>query len=545
MTRKIISLMLALVLLCSFAMTGCSKDGNEDNRNASADIEENPRLPLRLSLWLPTDESTTDEARALVSAEINKLTIAKYNTAIDLHLVPRDEYQETMDAKIEEVAIARAAKEANEELSDNGQTSAQEGFNTDVKYDIDNLDSYPAVASDQLDIFLVSGYDNYKRYIDEDTISQLNGELSSGSKILKQYIYPYFFDIADEFGIYGIPNNHPVGEYQYLLVNKELVERYDYDPDSFTSIARCRDFIIDMGNQNLEGLVPLLGPAPADGVNFWGINGDSEWSVLGSQYGSDVAYNVEVAPANILSNGAYTSLLRLLKQLDELGLVGDGELEEGEYFAVGVIPGKGDDIEKYRDDYYVSVHSSPVCSEDDVFGAMFCVSTYTKNLSRAMEIITYINTSEDIRTVLQYGIKGVHWDYENDAENTIKIISDEYGMNLLETGNVYMTYPGEGMTMDYWEYGKQQNLDSISSPFIKFDGYVTDENRECLERIAEYSKTVWERLDAATYEDFNSTVSELRSEIASNPDVKAMLDAENENSVYKIYVDWHSELYPF
>ena len=546
MSKKFICLALALVLLCSFVFTGCGNNNNTDG--AQADTEESSRAAMTISLWMPTDEKTTDEAREAVSAALNRLTQAKYNTAIDLHLIPRDEYQEVIDEKIDSVIVAREEREAAEEAERLRQKELKnQGIKEDPAAGTSDAEEqegvYPAVADDQLDIFMVSGYDNYKRYIDEDIASQLNGELNSNSKLLKSYIYPHFFDIVDEFGIYGIPNNHPVGEYQYLLINKELVDKYDYDPDTFTTLIRCRNFIIDMGNQHLEGLVPLLGPVEPSGLSFWSVDG--EWSVLGSQYGDDVAYNKEVLPDNVLTNGAYTNLYGMMKQLDELGYVGNGELEEGQYFAVGVVSGDGFDATKYEDDYYVKIHANPVCTEDDIFGAMFCVSTYTKDLSRSMEVITYLNTSSDIRTLLQYGVEGVHWEFEDESEETIRIISDDYGMNLLETGNVYMTYPGEGMPMSYWEYGKQQNLDSVSSPYIKFPGYVTDENREALERIAEFSKEIKAKLDACSYEDFTATVKELRTEVANNADVKSMLDNENENSVYYIYYTWHSDLYPF
>jgi len=548
MRKKILCFALALLMVCGVFMTGCSSDKEDETVNAVADTEESSRSAMTVSLWLPTDSDTTEEAKALVSEAINKLTQAKYNTAVDLHLIDRDEYQETIDKQLEEVAEARIRKEEAEEEERllqkqmKAQGIKQEVTASEVETD-DEISAYPDVAEDQMDIFLVSGYDNYVRYIDEDLICQLDGELSSNSKILRSYIYPHFFDIADEFGIYGIPNNHPVGEYQYLLVNKELVEKYDYDPDTFTTLIRCKNFIIDMGNQNLEGCVPLLGDVDSSGMTYWGIDG--EWSVLASQFGDDVAYNKEVDPVNVLTNAAYTNLYTMMKTLKGYGYVGDGTLDEGEYFAVGVVSGDAALAKEYEDEYYVRIHQNPVCSEEDVFGAMFSVSTYTKNLSRSMEIVTYINTDTEIRTILQYGVKGVHWAYEEDDETTIKIISDDYKMNLLETGNVYMTYPGEGISMDYWELGKQQNLDSVSSPYIKFKGFVNDENRDALERIAELSKSVKEQLDNCSTDEFSALLKELKKQVAADPDVKAMLDTENENSIIKIYTEWFSDLYPF
>lgn len=546
MSKKIICLLLALVLSCGLCLTGCSKENNEQV-NAEADTEESSRVAMTISLWMPTDNDTTEEAKTLVSEAINKITKAKFNTAIDLHLVARDEYQETIDEKIEKVADARIEKELAEEEERLAQknkkagTSAQEESEIE---DIGEISEYPTVAEDQLDIFFVSGYDNYMRYIDGDIISSLDGELSSGSKLLKSYIYPHFLEIVSEYGVYGIPNNHPVGEYKYLLINKELVDKYDYDIDNFTTLIRCKSFILDMGNQNLPGLIPLLGPVEPSGVTYFGTD-PAEWSVIASQYGDDVAYNKEVAPDNILANGAYTNLYTFLRQLDELGYIGDGTLDEDEYFAVGVVAGDAALAKEYEDEYYVRIHENPICNEDDVFSAMFCVSTYTKNLSRAMEIVTYLNTKQDLRTILQYGVEGVHWEYEDDTEETIHMISDDYKMELNETGNVYMTYPGEGISMDYWEIEKQQNLDSVSYPYIKFPGYINEKNLPVLEKVAEYSKEIKARLDACPSEELASFIRDLKKEVANNKYVKEMLDPENEDSVYKIYIEWHSDLYPF
>ena len=133
MTKRIICILLALVLSCSILLTGCS-DKNSEKVNAEADTEESSRLPMTLSFWMPTDEKTTDEAREAVSAAINKLTQAKFNTAIDLHLISRDDYQETIDAKIESVIAAREAKEAAEE-AERAQGSGHQGRSQERRKD--------------------------------------------------------------------------------------------------------------------------------------------------------------------------------------------------------------------------------------------------------------------------------------------------------------------------------------------------------------------------------------------------------------------------
>ena len=116
MSKKMICLLLsALMLLGMFA--GCSSgDKDDEDVNAVADTEESARSAMTLSLWLPTDEGTTQEAIDLVSEEINKLTTAKFDTAIELHLIPRSEYwaktKEHMDEITEVIQQEEEAAEA-------------------------------------------------------------------------------------------------------------------------------------------------------------------------------------------------------------------------------------------------------------------------------------------------------------------------------------------------------------------------------------------------------------------------------------------------
>lgn len=521
---------------------------------------------MTLTLALPTKSGTTDEAAQKVEAAINRLTQAKFDTAIDLRLIPENEYQAYIDDTLssintkilEEESAAESRRKEIKALKAQGvdvsgmdtgdDEETTETVETEEETIVNDLGisikQYPEVGDTQFDIFLVQGYDNYNSYIENEYIQQLDSELSGNSKLLKTYIYPTFLELANVSGTYAIPNNHPVGQYQYLLVNKELVDTYDYDPDELTTLLKCTDFIKDIGNQHLDGVVPLLGEVEPANMTYWGTD-QSQWSILASQITNTMSYKLKLVPKSVFSINVFVNTIGAMKELSELGYIGDGKIKDGEKFAVGVVAGDASIVEQYGDEYYTYIYSKPMMTEEDAYGNMLAVSTYSKNLSRAMEIITYINTSTDIRTILQYGIEGENWEYENqDTQDTIRILNNDYQMDLVTTGNVYMTYPGEGMSMDYWDYGKQQNIDSISSPYIKFKGYINDNNKDLIKQLDDLSKEYKAKLDALTYAEFDDAISEYKKELKDSELFKQLTDLENENSVASIYSTWHDDLYP-
>ena len=568
MFKKIVSIVLATVL--ALGMLSACGQTNEEVDVEAADTEATSRVAMTLTLWLPTENCTAEAAEA-VSAALNRLTQAKYDTALDIKFIPRNEYADAINGRLDEIrSIEEAEEEAAEayrkwvkEQKAMGITVEETEEETEETLPLEDetivnelgitITKYPEVGQKQFDIFLVTSYDQYMDYIDNEYIQQLDGELSGSSKLLKTYIYPTYLALANVSGTYGIPNNHPVGEYQYLLVNKELVDKYDYDPDSLSSVLKCGEFIKDIGNQvkkgDLQDVVPLLGEVEAANMHYFGINEDKqEWSMIANQITNSMSYQSPCIPKSIFSTNVYINTVGLMKELKELGYVGDGTVKDGQKFAVGVVSGDPNVAAQYEDEYYVKTYAKPMMVEEDVFGAMFAVSTWSKSLARSMEIITYLNTSSDIRTILQYGVQGVHWDYEReDSKDTIKVISNDYKMRITDTGNVYMTYPGPGRPMSDWDAGKQMNLDMISSPFIKFPGIVTEENKQYLEELAELSKDFKARMEACPFAEWDDFVTEIKKEIKGNELIsKNLLDNSGEvsTSILGFYNDWHDENYP-
>ncbi len=574
MNKKLTSLFLALLLGASTLVSCSSSTGDNETVEASADTEESSRISMTLTLWLPTSDDTTEEAILATQDAINMLTQSKFDTAIELHAIPEDEYQEAIDARMAEIAAKKeeealaeeAALEAAKALKEQGIEAEETKVETNedgepIETDEDGnpivedeeetyvnelgitVVKYPEVEETQMDIFLVQGYENYKRYIEEEAIQQLDAELSGTSKILKTYIYPTFLTLANKGGTYAIPNNRPMGEYEYLLINKALVEEYDYDIENLNTLIKCEDFIADIGYQNLDGVVPLLDTYDASNMVYWSGNG--EWSLLGSQITAVMDYNVKCMPKSLISTPVYTNTLLMMKRLQEQGYVGDGTLEEGEKFAVGVIRGGKEVLDKYEEEYYVQTYTKPMADGEDIYGNMFAVSTYSKNLARSMEIITMLNTDSELRTILQYGAEGIHWQVDPENEDTIVALSDDYQMDLYATGNVYMTYPDYGMTLADWDYGKAQNLESMVSPYLTFPGYKTEANADLLADLDALSAEYKAQIDAMTAEELKAAINQFKKDLKNNEVLAAATDITDEGiGPCAEYNKYYTEEYP-
>ncbi len=568
MSKKILSLILCLMMLAVPVLTSCGA-GQDTETGEEADVStEVKRDPMTLSFWIPTSKDTTEEAIDQVEAALNILLSSKYNTNIELNAIAEDKYESVLDDKLIDIdTVKTAASEAAEserlqkiEDAENGIIRDKENKDTlatqaggdavtaepeEAETILDEygqaITVYPEVADDQLDIFLVKGYDKFREYREKDLVTNLDEAMTQVGYKMYSYVYPTFFDLSRDNGsVYAVPNNHALGEYQLLLVNKDLVAKYDYSEEELTTLLECEEFILDIASQNLNGIVPLLGECEA--ANMIYFSSDGNWSLFSSQIKKGISATSELAPGLTFSTD-YIKTFGMMKRLKEQNAVGDGTLKDGEDFAVAVVKGDASLFDKYADDYYVNIHGVPYADVDDVFEAAFCVSKYTKDSTRAMEVITYLNTDETVRTILQYGVEGIHWRLDNSGdEPTIKLLdeSKDYVMNLNDTGNVYLTYPAEGVGKSYWKYAMKQNGDSSANPYVGFE-YLNDDNKKFFQSLASFSARCLEDLENASAAEFSAISSKYNADFMQNSTLNGFFIKENpEGDIKETFTNLYS-----
>lgn len=554
MKKKLSCFLVAVAMLAG--MTACG-DGSATN-----DLSENAKYNMTLTLWLPTSEDTTDAAVAQVEAAINKITKKNYKTAIDIHAIPDDKYDEAIHQRVLEVEQAEklsaeeeaARKKAEKEALKRGETIAAKTTEATTVADTvigDNgevEEVYPAATANQLDIFCIRGYDEFAFYTENGYLSPIDEYLSASSKLIKSYVYPTFLDwgkIPGDSTTFAVPNNHVIGDYTYLLINKELCDSLYFDPSELTTLLDCQPFIEAVGASS--NVTPMLSSAWASGIRFWNSSNDTEsFSLIASLVSDENDPTSRHALRNVLGLKQFNKTVVMMKELQEKGYIAADPSAVTE-FGVGIVTCDGSEVGKYADDYYINVIERPRAETADVYQSMFGVSMYSLDVGRSMEIITLINTDPTVRTLLQYGVEGKHWEYNTEltesGEQTIKIISNDYKMNLVDTGNVFITYPGENLPMSYWEAGKQQNLDSLISPYLGFTDYLNDDNKDMVAALDAYSASIWARIEAMSAAEYDESVKDLKDEVDNNIVYAEAADAENVDTVIARYLAFYQDVH--
>lgn len=612
MNKKLISLILCVLMLCSVLLTSC---GEED----AAGETETSKATLTMLVVSENQVYYTDAEMAALSAEekaeveeiqaqyaavteqINKVTKAKYNTALKIYYYTQDQYYEALETKMTNTvvknkeaetatkaykALARAQKKLGvtdevelyhlfeEEYPQYIQYIAVPAALVEKSEDeaLKNEEIYPEVDIDQVDIMFIDSYDKYVEYIDAGWLSKLNDSLASSAKKLTSYVYPAFLEaVKIKKGTYAIPNNTIIGEYTSLLVNKAMCDKYsdikqikdlgsaldlieivakyekDYDPvlyNSYDGVTNVHYWSIDYTEETLD-----------DGSikREFTINPD-KFSCLGAMYKSNyesMTSDTKLYAFNNLfdteKSSEYISQLIALKTIDIEGYRGAENSEKP--FAVGVIKGSGEEIAKYEDEYYNVVLEYPVATEADLFGSMFGVSAYTSNLNRSMEILTFLNTDADFRNLFQYGIKETNYRLNADdcAERTNE---NRYVMDILKTGNIFIAYPDAdaGMTYKTLENAKQQDLEVVTNYSLGFTISSEDlPDLKNLKTVIQASKEFEDAINACTtVEELEKTIKECNAEIMAGKYMesirqKAMYNStagDSDFSAYALYTIW-------
>ncbi len=598
MRKRWVSIVLALLLTLPTLLAGCALRNDATVETAEEDTTGQAR-PMTITLYAITGESTTEEAVQAVQDALNEVTENQFNTHVELRLYTEDEYYSVIEQEFEalikrmeeEEEEAKRAKEEARSLKAAGITTTapetEEETTEETEETVINefgraVTKFPEPKDNQVDIFLVRGLDKLGEYMDKGYLADLAPSLGTAGKGLDKYINPALLSaVTFDAGVMAIPNNRMIGEYTYMLINKELCDKYYYDPDDMTTLAKIADFLEDVKKYEPD-YIPLYGvPFPLTDY----IVPEMEGSLVGGYVTNVTAQSALLTPKNLLGTAAYTLLLNQVNDFTAAGYLTPSNYEFNPKAAVQLVKGGYALREQYDDDYYVNVYCYPRGTNANMYESMYCVSAYAANVDRCVEVIALLTKNEMVRNLFQYGVERLHYEIDDDTDLVIRL-NDEYSMNMYDTGNQFILWPSADMdesmlelAENRWQNAKNQNLELVVSPYVGFIlKYIDQEylekkaassagadgapaqitynymfTKDIIDGVIEASKEIQEKIDNfKEYVDpetgetvtFSDYIKLLKMELDAYIAVSEFSDQDNSDSPVSQYIDWQASKYP-
>lgn len=578
MRKRILCLFFALLLIVPFILTSCKKELTEQEQIEK--IKNSGDVALTLSLWIPTNSDVEDETfktnLQAIEDYINVELKKTYSTQIKITAIPADEYQAKLAQKVsssKDSTILTDEDKNNPNKLQLPSTVADSYVNVVEKTESGRYDIvYPELLSNQIDIFYISGKDNYQYFIDDDALYSLKTvlDVQTGSyKDIRKMISHYVLDgYTVNNNIYALPNNHQYvnsTNYKYVLINKELYAEYCGNAKYPTNLTECESFVNLVGKADLEGVIPFVG-----GVDLKYISGLYELPELdGINFDLITGSASNETPSTIFDSKEFIDYISLYKKFND-SAIASSSLADGEKAAVMVLAGTDGAVSDYADEYEIIRTELPFYNSEAIYDSMFAISKYSASYERALRIMYLLQTDSDLITALQYGIEGKTYslDTNDNDETVINLVKDEngapvYDMTNLYIGNGYHTYINDGGSVEAWDNVKYYvNYSAVANPYENFeanyDSKATAEQKEQLNTLTtKYSafvQEVFNAVNAMSFEEFEQfialyavDINEINASIEeyegkSNPTQEetdayneniALLDAYNSNLIIK------------
>ncbi len=366
--KKIISAILCFVIAL-FTFVSCTDD-------VIGDIPEGLKPPvekekLTLNLHIICEDVTSKNAQITVAQRIADYTEEKYSTRVNI----KYSYASTYEADLEQAL--------------NNGTADIVLLNS--KSLADKLHEEKKLAE-------------LSAYISGNEYGMLNAKIASS--LLKAY------STGDK--IYSIPNNHVVGRYEYVVINRDIADFL-----AFGSEAQLKSINNDVAIADFENLVET---------------------------------NRALLEENNLMSSTDTVEKAVKKVFGNYEQKAEWEAKKAPQYACNVLS-----LPNSYDEIIGGIYSS------------FGIISTTKSVDRAMEILYAINTDVTLHNYLLYGIEETNYKPgENIGDPIVRITKEEnescaYYVNPLYTGDIFVSYycVDLGWTKDVETFGNLQNHESV------------------------------------------------------------------------------------
>ena len=101
MNKRIMSLILAFLMLTSVLFTGCSAFGGTEEEDISDDMVKNQEnSAMTLSMFVVSEKPVSEKTAKQVEDAFNKITKPNFKTQVKLHFATYDEYYDIIEERV-------------------------------------------------------------------------------------------------------------------------------------------------------------------------------------------------------------------------------------------------------------------------------------------------------------------------------------------------------------------------------------------------------------------------------------------------------------
>lgn len=429
MKKRIISLLLAGVMILSLAACGNEKEEQKESSSApkqsasqtSSEVsEEEPEEIVTLKCYYLGNPTST-EAMAPVLEKINELTREEIGAELDITFIDGGSMQERMNVMMgagEEMDLVWTG------YCNKASIAVENGALLPLT---DMLADYPGIEANVPDYALNQCY--------------IDGEL------------------------YAIPCMQSLAVGQCITLNKALVDKYNFD---YTKATRIEDFepFFEAVAKNEKGVVPFF---TNDSTAFY-----KDFNEKYDATGMPAGYCVEIATGDIVIGAEtpeYRYYLDLVHEYYEKGYIMENIISYDRAnrtadYGSGKIASwmesykPGLDAENLTTFGFetVSVNLKTPTLSNPQNGTCVSISATSKYPEKTMALIEMLNTNADLMNLLVYGVEGMHYNLNADGR-VVRVEAptyDQYGFNWV-FGNQFLTTLLDVQPEGLWEDTKRIN----------------------------------------------------------------------------------------
>ena len=549
-----LSCLLLSALMIMFCFASCAEKDKADVMNKIG--QEASEGAVTLSMYLMSEAPVSDEQELAMETAVNAITEKEFKVHLDLKYFTADEYYNVLEADLKKMTEFYSGEGIGKK-EENPVYTDENGL--PVTY-------YPPIEEFDVDIFYFGGYDKYVKYSEAGYLKDISTEVDGSAKALKAVINTNLLNQVKALnGKYDmIPTNRAIGEYTYLLLNKKVLQETQYAASDITSLVDedCQDLLSLVDDIFGDEYVPLksyTNELDLIDVEYFGVDANGMmtdgFSLIAGTYDNSWAYGAAGSypeMSHLLNTKDCGRLsaqeqIKVLKGYEFNGYLGD-EADADKPFAVGYIKGGAEVVEKYGDDYEIVPVQMPKLETADIYEHVMAISEKTNSVKQSAEIITHLNTNEEFRNLILYGIEKENYiwvdaigedgnpviDEDGNVYKVVSRITDDpeklYVMDKNKTGNVIYAYPAVGENPLASDNALAQNQDLQLDYTLGFNLYnasfakLGDLDLTALKAVTVASASFYQKIvDAKTEDALNAVLDEIKAYV-DGEDVKAVLD---------------------